>query len=396
MVGSHTTPDVSIIIPTHNEGAWLRRTVQGIEASTRRPSYEVLVVDDGSTDGSCAFLEETSRSDTRIRYEKGQALGVAGARALGASHAYGQNLVFLDAHVLPDPGWLEELMSMLSDPTVGIAGVGVRDVNNPSYLGYAYVPANENLNAAWAAPRGKSPFEVPAIIGCCFGIRRSVYEAIGRFDPGSVGWGVDDIELSLRAWFMGYRCLASNAVQVAHWFKDLDDRSYSVSWEDYDVNLLRCAFTFFEGPRLSAILSNAAERDSFRKSLARVHADGQYWHRRAGLRKRFRHDEHWYFNRFAAELAPLNQRLRAVLHRHRRNNSMKVQKNANCPKCGAANLGIQDQCLLCGAKLPETDAESVARSRGEISQAGSTCRNCGADLKAGNRFCTKCGTPATV
>ena len=396
MVGPHTTPDVSIIIPTHNEGVWLRRTVQAITASTDYPSYEVLVVDDGSNDGSCEFLESPFKSDTRVRAVTGKDLGVAGARAFGASHAHGHSLVFLDAHVLPDPGWLVEIMDMLSDPTVGIAGVGVRDVNNPSYLGYAYVPANENLNAAWAAPRGKSPFEVPAIIGCCFGIRRSVYEAIGGFDPGSVGWGVDDIELSLRAWFMGYRCLASKAVQVAHWFKDLDDRSYSVSWEDYDVNLLRCAFTFFEGPRLSAILSNAAKRSSFRRSLARVHADGRYWSRRAWLRERFRNDELWYFNRFASELAPLNQRLRMVLDRHRRYGSMNVQKNSDCPKCGAKNLGIQDQCLICGAKLPASDAASVAGSQEEQFQAGSTCRNCSATLKSGNRFCTKCGTPTAV
>ncbi len=390
---SHTPPEVSIIILTHNEGDWLRRTVRGVIESTQYPSYEILVVDDGSNDGSTEFLRVGNKSEIEVRWVTGQNLGVAGGRAMGASYAHGKNLVFLDAHVLPDPGWLMEIMDMLSDPTVGIAGIGVRDVNNPDYLGYAYVPANENLNAAWSIPQGPSPFEVPAVIGCCFGMRRAVYDAIGGFDPGSVGWGVDDIELSLRAWFMGYRCLCSSAAQVAHWFKDLDDRSYAVSWEDYDVNLLRCAFTYFEGPRLSAILCNAAGRDSFKASLARVHADTSYWQRRAWIRERFRHDEDWYFNRFASELAPLNRRLQKVLNGHRRSGLMKVQQNTTCPSCGATNVGVQEKCLICGAMLPASDAVRIVQSRGEPSSVGPSCSNCGADLKPGNRFCTKCGTP---
>lgn len=393
MVELHTQPEVSIIIPTHNEGAWLHRTIEGILDATRYPSYEILVVDDGSSDGSCAFIDEVFERGARLRLVRGQHLGVSGARALGAEHAQGENLVFLDSHVLPDPGWLREMMNLLSDSSVGIAGLGVRDVQKPGAHGYAYVPANENLHAAWAAPRGKPPYEVPAVIGCCFGIRKPVYQAIGGFDPGSVGWGVDDIELSLRAWFTGYRCIASPAVQVAHWFKDLDERSYAVRWEDYDVNMLRCAFIYFEGPRLSAILNNAAERESFRNSLARIHADDEYWSRRSWIRERFERDEAWYFERFTAELRPLDQRLKRVLRRHRRNWLMNIQRNTNCPSCGAQNMGIQENCLICGAELPASDAGRVAQSQGEGSKANSACSNCGSTFKAGVRFCTVCGTP---
>jgi hypothetical protein len=72
---------------------------------------------------------------------------------------------------------------------------------------------------------------------------------------------------------------------------------------------------------------------------------------------------------------------------------MNIHKKIKCPGCGATNIGIQEQCLLCGKALPTSEVEMVAQSPAAVSQAGATCSKCGAGLKAGNRFCTKCGTP---
>lgn len=388
-----TAPDVSVLIPAHNEGHWLERTVRAVRSATRHRSYEIVVVDDGSSDGSCSFLRARNAHSGRVRCVRGRGLGVAGARALGAKHARAPHLVFIDAHVLPAPGWLGVMLAMLVDPSVGLAGVEVRDVNNEDYVGHAYVPANANLNAAWVAPRGAAPYEVPAVIGCCVGIRRETYHAMGGFDPGSVSWGVDDIELSLRAWRMGYRCLVSPEVHVAHWFKDNADRSYAISWEDYDVNLLRCAFTYFRGPRLAGILANAAQRRSFRRSLARVHRDREFWRRRAWLQSRFSRGEAWYFERFAPELAPMENRLRKALQDQRRRQSMRIEKNVSCPQCGAKNLGVQERCLLCQAPLPTPEAARAALAEQGQKTDRSHCSNCGEALKPDVRFCTTCGHP---
>jgi GT2 family glycosyltransferase len=386
--GSYVSPLVSVVIPTLNEGDWVRRTVEAVLATSPGYPMEVIVVDDGSTDGSCGFLREgfAGSRNARVRLIKGGNLGSKRARNHGAAEARGEYLVFLDAHVLPDPGWLEELVRLLHDPSVGLAGLAVRCTNDHQCTGYTFVFVDENLGSGWAAPpQGMEPYETPCIIGCCVGVRQETFQELGGFDPGGAHWGVEDIELSLRTWFLGYRCLVSPRVQVAHYFKQNEQRNFSISWEEYDVNLLRCVLTYFSGRRLDTILSALRRRENFNRSLDRVTEDAAFWKRRDELRRRFCRDEEWFFARFAEELAPFERRLQELTNTQGDAMVMEMRR-VICSQCGAINVGGQGHCLLCQAPLPLV---------GEMPQV---CPNpaCGKPLRDGTKFCPHCGQSVTL
>jgi glycosyltransferase involved in cell wall biosynthesis len=82
----------SIVIPTLNEGGLLAMTTNSILSGTTYPDYEIIVVDDGSTDDSTAFYERYPNPLVKVVHTNGQ--GVARARNLGAAHACGEFLVF--------------------------------------------------------------------------------------------------------------------------------------------------------------------------------------------------------------------------------------------------------------------------------------------------------------
>ncbi len=383
-------PVISVVIPAHNEGEWLERTVRAILAQTDGFALDVLVVDDGSRDGSTAFLARdwtgvrrvgqpglgTPGAGTPGVIEAG-GLGSAKARNLGAAQAVGEVLVFVDAHVLPDPGWLTALVGLLRQPQVGLAGLAVRDVTHPELVGYTYVFTNENLDPAWLPALSAGPYETPCLIGCCLAARRDVFQALGGFHPLHVRWGVEDIELSLRTWYLGWRCLLDPRAQVAHLFKGGRPRNFEVGFEEYDVNLLHTLLLYFSGPRQQTLLSALIrKRSTFARTLAQVQAEPAFWKYRQALQKRFQRSETWYFDRFQMELARFEANLKtleaesaaaAQAQDHPGSVEAKGMKTSRvrrstCPRCGAVNIGFQTTCLRCHSALPFEAAQPARPS----------------------------------
>ncbi len=102
-------PLVSIIVPVHNTEPYLNRTLDSLMRQTLR-ELEVICVDDGSTDGSLAILQDWARKDTRIRiisFEHNQ--GVSAARNAGFDSSFGGHIYFLDSDDWIDPDHLEAM-----------------------------------------------------------------------------------------------------------------------------------------------------------------------------------------------------------------------------------------------------------------------------------------------
>ncbi len=95
--------DLSIVIPTFNRRASLAKVLTGLEIQTcSSKSYEVIVVSDGSTDGTDRFLQEYRPSFAlRPVYQSNQ--GVGSARNIGVEHAKSDYILFLDDDVCPVP-----------------------------------------------------------------------------------------------------------------------------------------------------------------------------------------------------------------------------------------------------------------------------------------------------
>ena len=110
----------SIIVPLYNKALYVRRTLESIEAQTFR-DYEVIVVDDGSTDNSLAVVKEfVERIDDRCIDDRWSILsqanaGVAAARNNGVAKSKGEYVCFLDADDWWEPTYLEELDKLITD-----------------------------------------------------------------------------------------------------------------------------------------------------------------------------------------------------------------------------------------------------------------------------------------
>ena len=204
--------NLSVVMIARNERAHLRRTLENL-LDTVPPRSEVLVVDDGSTDGSTRFLH-SKRPPARLLEAKN--LGVAGARNFGAAHATGNTLIFCDAHIWLQPGWWEPLVERIADPRVGGAAPTIIDAKDRDRQGFGLYLPDDSLAAEWLDFPGKRPRRAPILPGCCLAMRRDVFDAVGGFDDGMICSGGVDNELCLRLWLLGYEQWIEPSVEVLH------------------------------------------------------------------------------------------------------------------------------------------------------------------------------------
>ncbi len=104
---------ISVIIPTWNRRRQVTDLVRRLLARQRSSDFECIVVDDGSTDGTDVSLGRLAQSDDRLLVVRQDHAGVSIARNLGAAHAVGTWLVFLDSDDEPDDDWIATYRSLL-------------------------------------------------------------------------------------------------------------------------------------------------------------------------------------------------------------------------------------------------------------------------------------------
>src|SRR6266508_3982212 len=236
----------SVVIPTLNEGDMLSMTVESILDVTANPHIEVIVVDDGSIDGSCDRYRETTKKPVRVI--TGGNLGIPRARNLGAEHAYGEYVLFIDAHCTVSPNWIDRFIEALAPPDVAIAGPTFTRLKEPEPRGCGNVWINHRLESAWLEPLDTDrAYEVPITPGGCQAFRKATFRAIGGFETGFTRWGYQDEEICLRAWLHGYRVLADPTVTVGHYFRN--KAGYEVDDKDILYNFLRLIHLHFSPRR---------------------------------------------------------------------------------------------------------------------------------------------------
>lgn len=114
-------PLFTVIVPTYDRADVLGRAMESV-LSQELGDFELIVVDDGSTDGTPELLARLK--DPRIRCFRQENRGVSAARNLGLAHARGATVTFLDSDDEAAPEWLSTFARLLDDPAVGIATAG--------------------------------------------------------------------------------------------------------------------------------------------------------------------------------------------------------------------------------------------------------------------------------
>jgi glycosyltransferase involved in cell wall biosynthesis len=164
---------VSIIIPCYNTQRYVAEAIDSALAQTY-PDKEIVVVDDGSTDGSSEVI---ARYASRVRIVRQANAGLAAARNSGIRASSGEVLAFLDADDWLDPGFLESTVPALTASGAEIAFCGWQNVGLPGPRGEPFVPSDyESDPRKLEVLFSGSPWPVHAAI-----VRRSVVDGCGGF-----------------------------------------------------------------------------------------------------------------------------------------------------------------------------------------------------------------------
>ena len=214
-------PSVSIVIVNFNGRELLKQCLLTL-SRTDYCNYEIVVVDNASTDGSLTEIKRSFGSDPHIKLvENSENVGHAEGCNIGARMTKGRYLVFLDSDTeFNAENWLWELVKVMeSDETVGLAQAKLVLAEDKRCLDYVCVAVD--ALGTWDATYGskeerlKENFEIlAASSGCCI-VRREVFNQAGGFDADYFIYD-DDTDLSLRARLLGYRILFVPSALVIH------------------------------------------------------------------------------------------------------------------------------------------------------------------------------------
>jgi len=203
-------PLVSVIVVTWNGLAYLPDCLDSLAAQTY-PALEVVVVDNGSTDGSVEYLR--GRGPGRLHLvESPRNLGFAGGNNLGIRASKGAYLALLNNDAAADPEWVEALVNAAeADPTVGMCASRIHVWKRPDLLdGAGLVVSGDGIGRGRGrleadGERYQRGADVLLPSACAALYRRSMLDEVGLFDEDFFAY-CEDTDLGLRARIAGWRC----------------------------------------------------------------------------------------------------------------------------------------------------------------------------------------------
>jgi GT2 family glycosyltransferase len=207
-MNTSSPPDIAVIIPNWNGARWLPDCLAALAAQTLRPA-EIILVDNGSTDGSAELAQSACSTLCLIKFPVNR--GFAAAVNAGIRQTRAPFVVLLNTDTRPRPDWLAVLAKTLADAPTEVAGIASRmvDMADPDRI------ENAGDLLSWqgmAAKRGHglstAEFNRPAdIFSPCAGAaiyRRSFLESAGLFDEHFFAY-LEDVDLGFRGRWMGFR-----------------------------------------------------------------------------------------------------------------------------------------------------------------------------------------------
>jgi len=193
---------ISVLLPVHNEEAWLGAALDSLFTQTER-NFEIVAVNDGSTDGSGEILRRAAAGDARLRVIEQPRQGIVSALNRGIAEAQGRYLARMDADDLAAPNRLQLQRNFLdAHPEIGLVGGRVRFLGDrAAQAGMAlFVDWTNRLLGADEIARERfveSPFVHPSVM-----FRRELVERHGGYRDGNFP---EDYELWLRWLEQGVR-----------------------------------------------------------------------------------------------------------------------------------------------------------------------------------------------
>jgi len=220
--------DLSVIILSYKSKEHLKELLPSVFASTKKYSYEVIIVDNDSQDGTAESVEKLLPSIPNLRLIKNQNNGFAAGNNLGIKASNGKYVLLLNPDTKVEPDTFEVMLDMMENrPEVGIAGCKVvkadgsldlacrRRFPNP-WNSFKRLFLLDNKNYNYSDIDENQEMEVDSVVGAFLLIRRSVMEKIGPLDESFFMYG-EDLDWCWRCKEAGFRVLYYPRTTVTHY-----------------------------------------------------------------------------------------------------------------------------------------------------------------------------------
>lgn len=214
-------PPVSIVIPVWNKVEYTQRCLEKIIENTPAELYEVIIVDNASTDGTPELLRCLEGDTQVVRNEKNEGFVVACNQ--GAAKARGKYVLFLNNDTAPQPGWLEALVATAeADARVGAVGSKLvyPDGNLQEAGGLIFSDGsgwNFGKGGDPRAPEHNEPCEVDYCSGASLLVRKELFDRLGGFDLRYAPAYYEDTDLCFGVRWAGFTVRYCPASVVVHY-----------------------------------------------------------------------------------------------------------------------------------------------------------------------------------
>lgn len=221
-------PKISIIVPTKNNVALLKRCVESIEKESTYGNYEVLIVDNDSSDpDTLKYLNATSHRVLPFREE----FNYSRINNFAVSHAGGEYVLFLnDDTEVVSPGWLEAMLQHAQRPEVGAVGAKllypdgrVQHAGVLVGVGSSWIPGVATHSHLFHAAESRGYFDAvevirnySAVTAACMMVRKATFDEIGGFDEENLPVLFNDVDLCLRIRQLGYLVVYTPLAELYH------------------------------------------------------------------------------------------------------------------------------------------------------------------------------------
>jgi glycosyltransferase involved in cell wall biosynthesis len=204
----------SVVIPTYNRQPILEKCLKALESQQLSPlsvitDYEVVVVDDGSTDGTVEWLQHHQNEFSHVIIIEQNHQGAAAARNLGVEKASGDTIIFIDSDLVVTETFLQSHADALVE--------GKNKLGNDQFFTYGAVINTSNFENPTAEPYKITDFSRAFFATGNVAIPKHWLEKAGLFDTGFKQYGWEDLELGVRLKNLGLKLIKCPQAVGYHW-----------------------------------------------------------------------------------------------------------------------------------------------------------------------------------